>query len=687
MLIQNNVIEEKSMGFDDTTTFSIDQAHLSKIFNLLSTSVYSNIPYSVTRELSSNMRDAMVEANKNEEPIFVTYNKETKLLSFKDEGIGMSPELVTQIYTKLGSTTKSSNASLIGGMGIGRMSVFAYCDYFYLDTIKEKIRYSYIVSKNSQGLPQIDLINEEETSESNGTTVSFDLQDKDYSKFKDAVIYQLKYFFNLIVEGFDLNNDFKIIKGKHFIWRTDANNINGLEICWGEVYYAIPWTQIGVPFIGLDCALFFPIETPFRPTAAREALEITEESIKLIVDKINDVKQELYDLWKEQQIIESFFKWREMTYKDIDIDGYKLNVTSVVDAPYIYKPLIGTNINPTKFKEHNSVIFDALFFYRKNIRWYSNGWDQIGKNDHIFHGNGNVSNHRLSNIGWRALVMKRESVHLNYRSVRYFYDKDSVQIDTATSNIIEPDFDLVAEIESIQNAIWDEITSKTVDAHSVDINRGERSKRIIGGTEVRGKFSDSSWEVRTLDSIRKYVHVVFTNDEEEFKILKGLRISARNKKTGMDKANFYLPIMCTKKYNDRLQEFMTYKQFLDSDVLKKTYYNSYKKNRAIVMPNLQKWYELHPMYKYKYAIQPLKVKSGYDWIPNSIYSYLENKYSTDHIDKEIERIMKAINNVKVVNLSGSALKYKLLYDFSKKKLNKVLSLQEKIETNENKTNG
>lgn len=676
MIIQDNELELKDIGFNDSKSFGIDENQLSKIFKLLSTSVYQNIPFSICRELSSNMRDAMVEAGKLNDPILISYNSQNNLMSFKDTGVGMSPELVNTIYTKLGSTTKSDNASLIGGMGIGRMVLFAYCDIFFLDTIQNNTKYSYILSKDKKGLPQIDLINEENTEESNGTTVSFELKNGDLKVFSNAIKHQLKYFTNVITEGFDLNNDYKIIKGEHFILRNDTTNYSGfLEICWGEVFYDIPWNQMNLVKMNVNCALYFPIETPFRPTAAREALEVTEKSTELIKEKIKLASEELTEIWKSQQIVDSFFEWNNKGSKTVDLNGHSLNISALVNEEFVFSPTLNTNIDPKKFKSNIRGIFTSLFTYRENSRHYGNGWSKIGVDKCIYHSTNKaeISSSKLAKANWKAVVREKDFIYHD-NLIEYLYTKDvlSSEYKNGVTTIHNPkNIDYVKEINEVAAAIWKEITEKSEDLRLMSF-ASERNRFSIENSQVRGKFSTvygNKWEIRDLSWINQFKYVVVTTDETEYDKLCQIELEGWSKKKGKKFRidNYYLAILTNKKYLKKLNHCLTYDQFLRSKVMGAYYYKWYTSSLSGYFNKINAWENIHPMYKSKFKELKHSLKDRYrGHIDHRIKTELAAIYSTDHID---DQYYKAKEMYDKLEHPGSL--YELLYRYTKKQLTKL----------------
>ena len=97
--------------------------------------MYKNKIGAVAREISSNSRDANREAGRSDSPIAITISSENNLLSeetnsisFQDNGVGISPERMDNIFLKYGGSTKRDSDEFTGGFGIGAKTPFAYTD-------------------------------------------------------------------------------------------------------------------------------------------------------------------------------------------------------------------------------------------------------------------------------------------------------------------------------------------------------------------------------------------------------------------------------------------------------------------------------------------------------------------------------------------------------------------------------
>ena len=166
----------KSTGGKSTKMGLSDDAQ-SMIFNMFTETIYKNPIGSIVREITSNCFDAHVEAGNErpENPVFVkkTHDKlsDTHYISFFDNGVGMSPDRVENIYGIYFNSTKRANNDEIGGFGIGGKTPLAYkrsyideegnTQYdssFFVITRYNGIEYSYTIY-NGEESPEIQLMN------------------------------------------------------------------------------------------------------------------------------------------------------------------------------------------------------------------------------------------------------------------------------------------------------------------------------------------------------------------------------------------------------------------------------------------------------------------------------------------------------------------------------------------------
>jgi hypothetical protein len=188
--------EAQMAGVEGAKEFSID-TESSMIVSILRDKLYRNKVAAVCREIASNCRDANREAGREKTPIEITIDKDEDnflgenaiLISFKDSGIGISPDRMDKIFLKYGGSTKRDTNNQTGGFGIGAKTPFAYTNNFVITTVCDfegkRMKYVYqalIIADGVKETSQLILIDEEETNEHTGTIITVPIG-SDESKF------------------------------------------------------------------------------------------------------------------------------------------------------------------------------------------------------------------------------------------------------------------------------------------------------------------------------------------------------------------------------------------------------------------------------------------------------------------------------------------------------------------------
>ena len=158
----------------------------SKLFSILSDSIYTRKIDAVIRELCCNAFDAQVEA-KQSRPFQVTLPDEfTQEFRVRDFGLGLCEEDM-QMYTTYGESTKSRSNAYIGAFGIGAKSPFAYTNTFNVTSYHGGMARSYSMFVE-QGVPRMTVLGEAPSEEPTGLEVFFSVASKDIDEFRDRMI-------------------------------------------------------------------------------------------------------------------------------------------------------------------------------------------------------------------------------------------------------------------------------------------------------------------------------------------------------------------------------------------------------------------------------------------------------------------------------------------------------------------
>ncbi len=199
-------------------TFSVD-TNDTMVIKLLRDKMYKNKIGAVAREISSNSRDANREAERGNSPIVISISSENNLLaeetnsiSFQDNGVGISPERMDNIFLKYGGSTKRDSNEFTGGFGIGAKTPFAYTDNFFINTIVEengkRLEYLYQAVITSDGKNEVSRMIElgsNETKNQTGTKITVPLKnEEDRIQFEKEIIFCTNFWsIKPILKGFE----------------------------------------------------------------------------------------------------------------------------------------------------------------------------------------------------------------------------------------------------------------------------------------------------------------------------------------------------------------------------------------------------------------------------------------------------------------------------------------------------
>ena len=300
MIVQEEKLN-KIIGIDKDSTVNmvIDSSNNKKLMAILSQNLYQDPIGSIVREYVSNALDAQREAG-TDTPIKVQLKKENGNFVFKviDNGVGLSPERIENVFCKYLSSTKEGAANQLGYFGLGSKSGLAYCDSFFVHSRYEGTLYSYIMLKGEEGT-EFSLNDINPTTDHNGVTIVINLKnDKDYFTFLQKIQSQLCYFEGVFVEDEyrDFDNDYKIIKTPD--WKfSELNQDQYMHLCLDNVYYALDFKALGIEPIKMPIGLNFSLQDGIMPTPSREAFMYTPSTKEMILARIKKVGIYFIDKW------------------------------------------------------------------------------------------------------------------------------------------------------------------------------------------------------------------------------------------------------------------------------------------------------------------------------------------------------------------------------------------------------
>mgnify|MGYP000122485083 CR=1 FL=1 len=206
-------------GEDDTTNYTIQGN--AKMFQILSSGVYSDKILAVVREISCNAYDSHIQAGKEITPIEVHMPTSWEhWFSVRDYGIGMSEDTIKKIYTSYGNSTKTDSNEMTGALGIGSKSPFAYTKSFTITSIFDGIKSVYSAYIGDDYKPKLLKMTSVETTEINGVEIKVPVEASDRYKFTEAGSKIFRWFdtkpkLNVTLDIHDPLSNMKVLMDKN----------------------------------------------------------------------------------------------------------------------------------------------------------------------------------------------------------------------------------------------------------------------------------------------------------------------------------------------------------------------------------------------------------------------------------------------------------------------------------------
>ena len=401
------------------------------LFDMFTSKIYSDPIGTVIREITSNCFDSHVEAGVDsaKNPVIVEFGNDVAghYISFTDKGVGMSPDRVQNIYCEYFNSTKRTTNDLIGGFGIGGKTPLAYgTKTFYIITRYDGVEYVYSVF-NGQKAPALELMSQTSTDKPNGTTIKVPVLTQHIDEFERKTLRQLYYFENIVFKGFSnryVTNDYKIIKGKKFLYRGSTYS-DYMHVCYGKVAYPLDYDALGLNKNDYQIPVAVKIEIGelhgTGVTTSRESLQYdNDENIKIIKRKMNEVIDELKSMLDDQydnvRTLSDYYTTMGSNFGWLNFDdNNKIYLGKNVSKSDITLP--NFKYNGLRIPEKSSILGDFynIKLYGKNLSkrsWRRNEWRQtletINQYDNIYYVNGEF-NRNVKRQGYLRTISKTDN--------------------------------------------------------------------------------------------------------------------------------------------------------------------------------------------------------------------------------------------------------------------------------------
>lgn len=188
-LSKGHTATESEMLFsldEEKVEMRINEAAMAHVINRL-TDMYSNPIEASVREVISNAIDTTKRLPKDErQPIKVIMPTELNpVFTVIDKGEGMSKDVIKEIYSQYGSSTKSSDMTQVGAYGLGAKAPLSYCSQFVVESTRDGITTELLISSEMGG-NYTRIVSSVETGKENGTKVSIPVSSGDSTAFHNA---------------------------------------------------------------------------------------------------------------------------------------------------------------------------------------------------------------------------------------------------------------------------------------------------------------------------------------------------------------------------------------------------------------------------------------------------------------------------------------------------------------------
>jgi hypothetical protein len=167
----------------------------AKLFGILSDGIYKDKVLAVIRELSCNAYDAHIAAKQSKKFRVQVPSRLEPTFAVIDEGTGIDPEKIADIFWTYGESTKTNTNDQIGALGLGSKSPFAYTKSSFV--VKNRFKgkeHTYFCFINESGVPDGSEVSVTDTTEPNGITVELAVRIEDINAFHSRISNFFKYW-------------------------------------------------------------------------------------------------------------------------------------------------------------------------------------------------------------------------------------------------------------------------------------------------------------------------------------------------------------------------------------------------------------------------------------------------------------------------------------------------------------
>lgn len=327
---------------DSSHSFGIGD--VSVVIDILRNRLYSNKIQTMVQEYICNARDAHREIKQTEKIIVTAPTMTNPTFTVRDFGPGVSPERIANVFVLYGASTKRDSNTQTGGFGIGAKSAWAYTDSFMITTYIDGVKRVYMAHTGQDKIGKLDLLEESETNEVNGTAIQIAVNKNDINAFNEA-IRRCTFFWkaeefpiikNMPSENFFIDKQFKAKISDTLYFGSNSFGKNSLIVD-GIPYYA----NLNEISAVSEYSCFIFVDTgKVSISANREQLDDSDKTKAALHIILSKAKKEFQEFVKNVQtqvtsiesLVESVNKYNkvfyfvnDLKYKDLSIKYGKFN--------------------------------------------------------------------------------------------------------------------------------------------------------------------------------------------------------------------------------------------------------------------------------------------------------------------------------------------------------------------------
>jgi hypothetical protein len=405
MKIVEKQFNDKVMGAEKEMSFSISDDN-PIIFEILRNKMYSNKIGSICREVSSNSRDANRESGNSDLPITIEIIQPDELLyvgdlsiSFGDNGIGITPDRMENVFVKYAASTKRDTNGQTGGFGLGAKTPFAYTDTFTIATVcdwegkRQQFIYTAMIDSTRKG--KMILFETTEVDKPCGTQIIIPIANStDRREFeKESMYYTSMWKEGVNYNGFEKDQEQMEVLFEQETFDIVKRDHKQYQLLIDGVPYPLEKDQVGVTDDGLGSDYGIVLKFPtgkLSISANREAVQYDESTIGKIRTALKNVKKFLTERAVEELKFESYLegclKLREMINKEswkITDDRLKL-YNYAIRSDYNHEGILGEDRKEfiSSFTFNNQPLISSLYLKHHTITYVEKPRDNGGKTNY-----------------------------------------------------------------------------------------------------------------------------------------------------------------------------------------------------------------------------------------------------------------------------------------------------------------